>query len=94
LLQTHPQLADAAVVKMPDPIMGEKCCAYIVPQPGESISFEETISFLKGKKLASYKLPERIEFIDKIPRIEGQLKVDKKVLEQDIAEKLSSDGKI
>ncbi len=93
LLQTHPQLADAAVVKMPDPIMGEKGCAYIVPQGGESVSIEGIISFLRGKKLASYKLPERIEFIDKIPRIEGQLKVDKKVLEKDIAEKLSAEGK-
>ncbi len=92
LLQAHPRLLDAAVVKMPDPIMGEKGCAYLVLRAGEKISFAEMIAFLKEKKLAPYKLPERIEFIDKIPRIEGQLKVDKKVLEKDIADKLKSEG--
>lgn len=94
LLRTHLKIADAAIIKMPDPIMGEKCCAYIVPQPAQEICFEEIIFFLKGKKLALYKLPERVEFIDKIPRIEGQLKVDKKVLEMDIIHKLKHEGKI
>lgn len=94
LLRTHPKLADAAVVKMPDPLMGEKCCAYVVPADGAKVTPEEILSFLRDKKLALYKLPERIEFTDNIPRIEGQLKVDKKVLERDIVEKLKAEGKL
>lgn len=93
LLRANPKIADCAIVKMPDAIMGEKCCAYIVPKAGETITFEEIIEFLKAKKLALYKLPERVEYINRIPRIEGQFKVNKKDLEQDIIEKLQAESK-
>jgi non-ribosomal peptide synthetase component E (peptide arylation enzyme) len=74
--------------------MGEKCCAYIVPMPGQELTFEEIISFLKEKKFAPYKLPERVEFIDKLPKAGEQLKVVRRLLEQDIAEKLKAEGKL
>lgn len=91
LLLTHPKVSAVAIVRMPDPIMGEKGCAYIVPKPGQKLTFDEMISFLRAKKIAPYKLPERIEFLDSLPLVGGQ-KVDKKALEQDIVRKLRAEG--
>ncbi len=92
LLMQHPKVANAAVVRMPDLVMGEKACAYVVPRSGQQLDFEEMASFLKEKKIATYKLPERLELIDKLPLVADQ-KVDKRVLEQDIVEKLKAEGK-
>lgn len=86
LLHTHPKVAQAAVVAMPDPVMGEKGCAYIVVNDGESFSFEEMKAFLYGKKIASYKIPERLELIDELPM--KNFKVLKAALREDIAAKL------
>lgn len=91
ILRTHPKVVDGAIVGMPDPLMGQKCCAYIVLKKGEELSFEELVSFLKEKKYAPYKLPERLEVIERLPVVGDQQKVDKKVLEQDIIRKLKNE---
>jgi non-ribosomal peptide synthetase component E (peptide arylation enzyme) len=90
-LRIHPKVLDAAIVGMPDPVMGQKCCAFVVLREGEAFSFEEMVGFLKQKKFAPYKLPERLEFIERLPRVGDQQKVDKKILEQLITEKLKSE---
>ncbi len=90
LLIDHPKVAAVAVVAMPDPIMGEKACAYIVPRPGESFSFEDMTSFLKSRGIAAFKLPERLEIVDRLPMVAGQ-KVDKKALQRELIAKLGSD---
>jgi non-ribosomal peptide synthetase component E (peptide arylation enzyme) len=93
LLITHPKVSSVAVVKMPDPIMGEKVCAYVVPAQGEDFAFEEMVSFLKDKGISLYKLPERLEITKALPMVAEGQKVDKKVLEQNIKEKLIREGK-
>ncbi|MBI4329646.1 MAG: AMP-binding protein [Chloroflexi bacterium] len=90
LLRTHPAVQDAAIVGMPDPIMGERCCAYIVFRPWQRFPFDELVSFLKSKNIALYKLPERLEIIGQMP-LAGEQKIDKKVLQGDIAEKLNNE---
>ena len=50
------------------------------------------VSFLKGKSIASYKLPERLDVIDRLPLVADQ-KPDKMALRHDIAEKLKAEGK-
>jgi non-ribosomal peptide synthetase component E (peptide arylation enzyme) len=92
LLITHPNVDKAAVVAMPDPIMGEKTCAYVVLKGQGKLTFEEMQDFLKGKKIAPYKIPERLEYIDEIPMENN--KILKKVLRADVAEKLKKEGKI
>ncbi len=89
LLITHPKVLDVAIVKMPDAVLGEKACAYVVPRAGQDFTFEEMISFLKAKEIALYKLPERLELVNAMPMAGGGQKVDKKVLEKDIAAKLA-----
>lgn len=88
ILLKHPKVIEAAVVKMPDPVVGEKACAYVVARWGEKFTFEEMTSFLKGKRLAPYKFPERLEVIDAMPLVPAGQKIDRKRLEEDIARKL------
>ncbi len=93
LLLLHPKVAHVALVGMPDAIMGEKACAYVVPKPGEEFTFEEMVSFLKSKNIAPYKLPERLEIRSELPLRDTQ-KVVKAPLREDIVRKLKAEGKI
>lgn len=93
LLVAHPKLAAAAVVAMPDKIMGEKACAFVVPKKGKEFTFDEMVEHLKNKKIAMYKLPERLEILDAIPVV-SESKVDKKLMRQWVADKLKAEGKI
>ena len=83
LIVTHPKIVEAALVGYPDQVMGERACLFIVPKKGESLSFGEIISFLRTKNIASYKLPEKLEILDKLPLVGGQ-KIDKKQLRQSL----------
>jgi len=87
LIVTHPDVDAVAVIAMPDPVMGERACAYVQPRPGARVSFEEIISFLKGKDASVLQLPERIEFIDSLPLTKAR-KLDKRALEEDIKKKI------
>jgi 2,3-dihydroxybenzoate-AMP ligase len=93
LLLTHPKIRSVALVSMPDAVMGEKACAYVALNPGEELTFEEMTSFLKGKKIASYKLPERLEVLDELP-LRGHQKVVKGELQKDLIRKLQAEGKL
>jgi non-ribosomal peptide synthetase component E (peptide arylation enzyme) len=86
-LLAHPKVRQVAVVGMPDPIMGQRVCAYVVPRTEDGIRLEEIVSFLRSKKLAPYKLPERLELVDKFPMV-SDTKINKRILAAEIAEKL------
>lgn len=88
ILVQHPSVMAAAVVRMPDRVMGEKACAYVVTRPGARFSFKDMTALLSERKLATYKLPERLEIVTELP-LRGEQKVDKRTLEKDIAQKLS-----
>lgn len=93
LMSDHPGVADSAVVGMPDKILGERICAYIVPRGGARPTLEEIVSFLKGKGASVLQLPERIEFIEELPMTKVG-KVDKKGLREDIKNKMQTEGTI
>jgi len=76
-----------------DPILGERVCAFIKPKKDATISFEEIISYLKGKKTSALYLPERIEIIEEMP-LTNVGKVDKRRLKEEMKEKLKKEGKI
>jgi len=89
LLSTHPKVKEVAIVGMPDKILGEKCCAFVVPLNLEDpLTFDEMIDYLRINKLAKFKFPERLEIIDELPII-GAGKIDKKLLVEKITEKLN-----
>jgi acyl-CoA synthetase (AMP-forming)/AMP-acid ligase II len=93
ILGSHSLIANAALVSMPDPVMGERACACVELKSGHSFTFEEMVAFLKDKKIAPFKIPERLEIVDKLPLV-GGLKVDKKALREDVIQKLKSEGKL
>jgi len=88
LLNEHPKVASVAIVGYPDREMGERCCAYVIPRAGGEFTFEEMVAFLKDKKLAAYKLPERLEIVGEFPTVGDSGKVNKEVLKKDIAAKV------
>ena len=67
LISTHPKVKSVALVAMPDPVFGEKACACVVPQAGQSLSFEELVAHLKTLQIASFKLPERLVVMEAFP---------------------------
>ncbi|MDP6179693.1 MAG: AMP-binding protein, partial [Desulfatiglandales bacterium] len=87
LIISHPSVSAVAVVGMPDPVLGEKACAYIQPKPGEKVSFDGIIAFLKEKDVSVLHLPERVETVDSLPLTKAK-KLDKRALEENIKRKL------
>ena len=86
-LEAHPKVKQAAIVGMPDPVMGQKVCAYVVPATEDGVRLNEIVSFLRARQLAPYKLPERLELVDKFPMV-SDTKINKRILAAEIAEKL------
>lgn len=65
----YPKVAEAAVVPLPDEILGERTCVFVVPRdPADPPTLEELVNYLQQEGLAVYKLPERLELIDALPR--------------------------
>ncbi|MBY0217654.1 (2,3-dihydroxybenzoyl)adenylate synthase [Paenibacillus illinoisensis] len=79
-LLAHPGVHDAALVSMPDEYLGERSCAFIVPS-GETPAAAEIKSYLRSRGLASYKIPDRVEFVQSFPKT-GVGKVSKKALRE------------
>ena len=67
LLQPHPAIFNVACVPLPDPILGERMCACIIPQTGQTLTLEEICHFLSEKGVAKFKLPERLELVEDFP---------------------------
>jgi 2,3-dihydroxybenzoate-AMP ligase len=90
LILAHPSVFNVAVVAMPDALLGERSCAYVIPKAGASLSFEELIDFLQAKQIARFKLPERLELAEIFP-LTSVGKVSKKDLREEIARKLEAE---
>lgn len=87
-LLAHPAVHDAALVAMPDAFLGEKTCAFVVTR-GDAPRAIELLRFLQERGLASYKIPDRIEFIAQLPQT-GVGKVNKRELRERIAQLLGA----
>ena len=88
LLFEHPAVREAAVVAMPDPVLTERACAFIVPEAGQTPTLPELTAFLLGQQLAKQKLPERLELVAELPKTQSG-KVQKFRLRELIRDKLA-----
>lgn len=69
LLMACPGVREAAVVGVPDAVLGEKVCACVVPSEGGELTLAQITTFLREhKRVAVYKLPEYLMLIDALPR--------------------------
>ncbi|BBL79734.1 long-chain-fatty-acid--CoA ligase [Rubrobacter xylanophilus] len=67
VLYTHPAVKEAAVVGAPDPYRGETVVAFVALKEDQRVSEEELISYCK-ERMAAYKYPRRIEFLEEVPK--------------------------
>ena len=88
LIFKNPKVHQVSLVAMPDPVFGEKACAFVIPKAGQTLSFEELIGFLKQQNIASFKLPERLEIVDEFPS-SNVGKILKRQLREMIVEKMA-----
>ncbi len=79
-LHHHSNVAEAAVVGLPDARFGEVVAAWVVPKPGSTVSAHDLREFCRGQ-IAHFKIPHYIQIVDQLPRtVTG--KVQKHVLRQ------------
>jgi len=92
IIVRHPSVNDVRVVAMPDPFLGEKACAFIIPKPGQSVPSVAALGeFLQRQGLAKFKLPERVEAIAEFP-VTRVGKVDKQALRRMISDTLAREA--
>jgi acyl-CoA synthetase (AMP-forming)/AMP-acid ligase II len=68
ILATHPQIAEVAIVGVPDPRTGERACAAIVASEPPGPDVAELREFLLGRGVAKFKAPEHVVYFDTLPK--------------------------
>lgn len=89
-LIAHPAVRTAAVVAMPDALLGEKACAYLSLRDGDTFALDVMREFLAARGVAQFKWPERVELVRELP-VTNVGKIRKSELRRDIAEKLAAE---
>ncbi|MFJ7192799.1 class I adenylate-forming enzyme family protein [Streptomyces bacillaris] len=89
LLHTHPGVADAAVIGLPDAERGERVCAVVERAPGtDAPTLAELSALLRSAGLSVHKVPEQLEVVDALPRNETL----RKVLKYKLRERFGGDA--
>ncbi len=84
LVAGHPAVREAAVVGVPDAEYGEIVGVFVVPETGQAPTLADIVDYLRARKIASFKLPQRLELIDELPRSAAA-----KVLKRELRARLS-----
>lgn len=81
----------AAAVAMPDPVLGERVCLYVVPHEGTRVRLLDLVELMDREGVARFKRPERLVAVDALP-LTPIGKTDKNALRADIAERLANEA--
>jgi 2,3-dihydroxybenzoate-AMP ligase len=87
LVYRLPGVSQVAAVSMPDPVLGERVCLYVVTRPGADLTLEQVRQSMEDAGVARYKLPEHLVLTGSLPATKVG-KIDKKALRADIAQRL------
>jgi 2,3-dihydroxybenzoate-AMP ligase len=80
LVQALPEVAEAAAVPAPDPVLGERVCVYVLLRPGAAApALDRVRDLFVAHGVATFKVPERLEVVTELPRT-AVGKIDKAVL--------------
>jgi len=90
LVYLIPEVEQVAAVAMPDPVLGERVCVYVVARAGAALDLTTIRGSLHAREIAAYKLPERLVLVSELPQTKVG-KIDKKALRADIAARLVTD---
>jgi acyl-CoA synthetase len=88
---SHPSVALAAAVPMPDPVFGERVVCYVVLRPGRALAMEDLRRHLKERGAPVESWPERLIVVDSLPTSSGG-KVARGQLRQDVQARLAAEG--
>ena len=89
-VSTHPAVALAAAVPMPDPVFGERVCVYAELRPGRDLDLPELVAHLEARGVSKETYPERLIAVDELPRASGG-KIAKQRLREDVAARLEAE---
>jgi acyl-CoA synthetase len=89
-VSTHPAVALAAAVAMPDEVFGERVCVYAELRAGERLTLEALLAHLRGRGVSKETLPERLVVVDELPRASGG-KIAKQALREDIRRRIADE---
>lgn len=67
VIAEHDAVIEAALIPMPDDVLGERICAVVTLVPGKSMALDELCEFLRERKIAKLRWPERVVVVDAMP---------------------------
>lgn len=84
LIDSHPSVAQSAIVPMSDPILGEKGCVFVTLVEGAKMTLDDVLSYLEERGVAKLKWPERLEIVEVMP-----MTPTRKIIKSQLAGRLS-----
>src|SRR5690606_36124446 len=85
-LLAHPQVFDAVIVAVPDPYLGERSCAFIIPK-GEKPRPVQIKQWIRSRGLADFKVPDQVVFVDRFVET-AAMKISRKELRAQLRQQL------